>query len=239
MKKRIIFKILVSVLASVSVANTSSAIFVSAEYSAGYEDSWRRGLQVPEKQSLDSFLSQEIKRLKAVPENPEIIIKIADYIHVKGHLEEAAKNFMDAYELHTEALSYYVKVKNESVVSVASWDGIEHSLEHMFLDLFDQGYLLALKGEKADAKKYFERAYLFTQSSAYVPKLLLTLLGKERFPQRYLSLLKYKNSAAYESIIDMYLDKKIKIHDNGILKEVNLTLLMSEPEAGSCAVSLL
>lgn len=110
---------------------------------------------------------------------------LADIAHELGHFAEHEHNYPKARELHLEALELY---KKAGVLEIhGSWDGELHSLEHIFMDFYDEGIVEEKKGHADKADKLFNDAYEWLEKHQLADTELIGSV--ERFTPRYMRLI--------------------------------------------------
>jgi hypothetical protein len=117
------------------------------------------------------------KLLSINPDSPENKRRLADALHMQGHFVEYRLNFEAARALHEEALVLY---QESGLKAKTSYDGVLHSVEHIFIDLFDASLELEKQGNANAAKaKLMEALKYALENKTHA------LLIKERFETRF------------------------------------------------------
>jgi len=210
-------------------SSTLKAILVDTNEINQFEYMIRMAYQVPRNQILSEAINDRISQLRQLPDSAEKINQIADYLHIAGHLAEHKGDYKLAIQNHKESMIWY---RRNTLPIRGSWDGIEHGNEHIFMNLFDLGYVAAKKGDMQLAVNYFNQAYSFSKTIDYK-----RLMGTPRFPQRYLSLIKFIDPPNYSAHITMIKNQSLFTDPSAISKVVSINALIT-PKAISCSAAL-
>lgn len=188
---------------------SGQAILLTEQEAATYEKKVKASLGLDKSINLKEHIDNSIKYLRGLEDTPEKIGQLGDYLHRAAHLAEKNKDYLAAYAIHEESMYWFILNKKSGIKLKSSWDdGIEHVLEHMFMNLFDHAYTLMLSGEVTLAEMFFDKALSFTKNSqitAYIDHLMIS----PRFSKRYLSLLNYKDIDEMDQLLNRFVGKKI------------------------------
>lgn len=95
--------------------------------------------------------------------NKETHRDLGDAYHLMGHAFSAKRDFVNAIEAHLQAARSFVAA--DGLKSKTAYDdGLEHSLEHLFLAMFDHGVEVE-KARGADAARpVYQKAKVFLEN---------------------------------------------------------------------------
>ena len=127
----------------------------------------------------------EIEKLRRLPPTPATLRTLGDAHHDLGHHTEALQDFDAAIGYHKASLHYY---RQSGMPAVGSWgDGVEHTHEHIFMNLYDKGVMLESKGLYEESIQSLRAAWAYFESAdrIKVPRVL----HDERFQSRYRELI--------------------------------------------------
>ncbi len=103
------------------------------------------------------------RKLSQSPDSPAAQSEMGSTLHWLGHMAEVENDFELALSYHRASLKYYRQ--SGGVTANGSWDdGVNHALEHIFMDLYDRGVILEREGRIEEARRSFREAWKFEQA---------------------------------------------------------------------------
>lgn len=130
--------------------------------------------------------------LKKNPGSRELKRDLGDALHHLGHVAEEQGDFERAMQLHQESLQLF---KESGLPARGSWnDGVDHAMEHVFMDLFDMGDRALRAHDEQTGNAYMDRAYDWSEQNDLVNKV-----GRsDRFLPRYYAMAKLRGAQTKE-----------------------------------------
>jgi hypothetical protein len=102
-------------------------------------------------------------KLGRYPESPAVQSEMGSALHALGHVAEIENDFLLAADYHRESVKYYRM--SGGVRASGSWDdGVNHALEHVFMDIYDHGRWLEAQGRVKEARDRFRDAWKYAVS---------------------------------------------------------------------------
>lgn len=92
--------------------------------------------------------------LRTSPQSEEFLRDLGDVYHTLGHLEEYDDNFERAVEYQQKSIEYFQRTH---LKSKQSSDKLRHSIEHIFVDMYEHAYQ-SLQKREAQNEFLFRKA---------------------------------------------------------------------------------
>lgn len=135
-----LFLMFLSILTSISVQAASPAPPIGRSKEK-FEESIRATYGLTPRADVREFALHQEKtiqeQLRVSPDSPESLRDLGDIYHTLGHLEEYDDNFEAALNYHQKAIENF---QRSHLKSKQSGDKLRHSIEHIFVDMYEQAY---------------------------------------------------------------------------------------------------
>lgn len=135
-----LFLMFLSILTSISVQAASPAPPIGRNKEK-FEESIRATYGLTPRADVREFALHQEKtiqeQLRVSPDSPESLRDLGDIYHTLGHLEEYDDNFEAALNYHQKAIENF---QRSHLKSKQSGDKLRHSIEHIFVDMYEQAY---------------------------------------------------------------------------------------------------
>lgn len=142
-----LFLVFFSILTSFAVQAASPAPPIGRNKEK-FEDSIRATYGLKPQSDIREFATTQEQKildgLRTNPDSPELLRDLGDIYHTLGHLEEYDENFEAALKYHEKAIENF---QRSHLKSKQSGDKLRHSIEHIFVDMYEHAYQALQKND--------------------------------------------------------------------------------------------